>query len=46
MYNTHYFRRYVAWRNLVIVGLVIDANGAALLDEHGREVRWFHQRHL
>lgn len=46
MWFNHYFRRPVQWRNLSIVGLVVDSRGATLLDEYGREVRWLHERHL
>jgi hypothetical protein len=42
---THYFRRAVAWRCHVIVGLVFDGSRVSLLDCYGREVRYLHQRH-
>lgn len=42
----HNFRRPVLWRGHVITGLVVYPDGATILDEHGREVRWTYQRHM
>lgn len=45
-YFTHMFRRPVKWRGHVIVGLIVQPHRASILDEHGRELRWFPDRHL
>lgn len=45
-FQTYRFRRSLAWRNLVIVGLVVSHHGTWLLDQDGREVRQLSERHL